>query len=149
VTDAGRPIGKAVAIDLGTRRIGIAVSNSEATMAFPREMIERSGDNAADLAAIAQAVRDIGATTVVVGLPLSLDGTDGPAARSARDEAGALGAVLPGAAVVLFDGCFTTVLAQAALSQAGRRGRAARSVVDSAAASVLLQSWLDAGRPER
>jgi putative Holliday junction resolvase len=85
---------------------------------------------------------------VVVGLPLSLDGTEGPAARSARDEAEQLAAVLDDRRVVLFDERLTTVSAQAALAQAGRRGRAARSVVDSAAASVLLQSWLDAGRPE-
>lgn len=118
-------------------------------MALPREVIERSGDPAADLAAIARTVEETGATTVVVGLPLSLDGTDGPAARAARDEADALGAMLGGARVVLFDERLTTVSANAALAQAGRRGRAARSVVDSVAASVLLQSWLDAGRPQR
>jgi putative Holliday junction resolvase len=149
VTDADRPSGKAVAVDLGSRRIGIAVCNSEGSRAFPRDVIERSGDPAADLAAIARTVEEAGATTVVVGLPLSLDGTDGPAARSARTEADALGAVLKGAQVVLFDERLTTVSAHAALAQAGRRGRAARSVVDSAAASVLLQSWLDAGRPQR
>jgi putative Holliday junction resolvase len=116
-------------------------------MAFPHSVIVRSGDHGADRAAIAGAVAETGATTVVVGLPLSLDGSDGPAARDARLEAAALQGALVGIEVVLFDERLTTVSAEAALVAAGRRGRDRRAVVDSAAAAVLLQSWLDAGRP--
>jgi putative Holliday junction resolvase len=148
VTDAGRRSGdKALAIDLGSRRIGLAVSDRAGSMAFPHSVIERSNDPAADRAAIAAAVQETGATTVVVGLPLSLDGTDGPAARAARAQAGELADALGGTSVVLFDERLTTVSARAALVAAGRKGRRQRAVVDSAAAAVLLQSWLDAGRP--
>ena len=148
MTAADRPIGtKALAVDLGTRRIGLAVSDRAGSMAFPHSVIVRSGDHGADRAAIAGAVAEAGATTVVVGLPLSLDGSDGPAARDARLEAAALQGALVGIEVVLFDERLTTVSAEAALVAAGRRGRDRRAVVDSAAAAVLLQSWLDAGRP--
>ncbi len=148
MTHAGPPSGgKALAVDLGTRRIGLAVSDRAGSMAFPHSVLVRSEDPEADRAAIADAVAETGATTVVVGLPLSLDGTDGPAARGARQEADALARVLPGTEVVLFDERLTTVSAQAALAAAGRRSHQRRAVVDSAAAAVLLQSWLDAGRP--
>ena len=148
MTDAGRRSGdKALAIDLGSRRIGLAVSDRAGSMAFPHSVIERSNDPAADRAAIAAAVQETGATTVVVGLPLSLDGTDGPAARAARAQAGELADALGGTSVVLFDERLTTVSARAARVAAGRKGRRQRAVVDSAAAAVLLQSWLDAGRP--
>ena len=70
-----------------------------------------------------------------------------PAARAARAQASELADVLQGTSVVLFDERLTTVSAQAALTAAGRKGRDQRTVVDSAAAAVLLQSWLDAGRP--
>jgi putative Holliday junction resolvase len=150
VTGAGRGTGeKALAIDLGSRRIGLAVSDRAGSMAFPHSVIERSDDPAADRAAIAVAVADSGATTVVVGLPISLDGTEGRAARSARDEAQELRSVLAGTRVVLFDERLTTVSAEAALTAAGRRGRRQRAVVDSAAAAVLLQTWLDAGGPAK
>jgi putative holliday junction resolvase len=140
---------RAVGVDLGSHRIGIAVSDSEGSMAFPRELIERGPDPADGLAAIARVVDETGAATVVVGRPTSLDGSAGPAARRAEAEAAELARRLPGVRVLLFDERLTTVSAQAALAAAGRRGRGARSRVDSAAATVLLQAWLDAGRPER
>jgi putative holliday junction resolvase len=145
----GRPAGKALAVDLGTRRIGLAVCDSTGTMAFPHTVLERSGDVVRDRAEIVRAVQETGATTLVVGLPLSLDGTDGPAALLARAEADELATALDDVSVVLFDERLTTVSAQAALGAAGRRGRAARDVVDSVAATVLLQAWLDAGRPRQ
>lgn len=138
--------GRAVAVDLGTRRIGVAVSDGERTMAFPRPAIERSGDPAADRRAVAAVVAGEGATLLVVGLPLSLDGRRGPAARSAGTEAAELAAVLSptGVRVETFDERLTTVSATAALAGAGVRGPDRRRAVDSAAATVLLQAWLDA-----
>ena len=137
--------GRVVALDLGSRRIGVAYSDSRRTLASPWGTIERSGDDARDRAAIVDAVREVGATTVVVGLPLSLSGSAGPAARAALAETEALRAVLEplGVAVETADERFTTVEAQRSLSAAGRKGKAARRVVDSAAAMVLLQAWLD------
>jgi putative holliday junction resolvase len=147
VNPANPPEGRALAVDLGSRRIGLALSDRAGSMAFPHSVLERTADPAVDLAAIAAVVTETGASVVVVGLPLSLDGSDGPAARLARGQAAELQAVLGGIKVVLFDERLTTVSAHAALASAGRRGRERRAMVDSAAAAVLLSSWLDAGRP--
>lgn len=136
---------RAVAVDLGERRIGVAVSDSAGTMAFPRPRIDRSGDRAADHRAIAAVVDEVGAAVVVVGLPLSLDGRHGRAAEAAAAEAAELAASLgrQGVQVETQDERLTTVSAHAALAATGRRGAARRDSVDSAAATVLLQSWLD------
>jgi putative Holliday junction resolvase len=146
-TDASRhgATGRVAAFDLGSRRIGVAFSDSGRTLASPWGTIERSGDPARDRAAIVDAVREIEASVVVVGLPLSLSGAAGPAARAALEEAGALRAALEplGVAVETADERFTTTEAQRALTASGRKGKAARQVIDSAAAMVLLQAWLD------
>ena len=135
----------AVGVDLGTRRIGLAVTDRGGRLAFPWGTVVRSGDRVADHRAIAEVVREVEATTVVVGLPLSLDGGEGPAARAARAEAAQLAQVLAvdGVVVETFDERLTTVSAEAALAEAGHRGRSRRRVVDSAAAAVLLQAWLE------
>lgn len=114
-------------------------------MAFPRPMIERTGDPAADRRAVAAVVTEEEATVLVVGLPLSLDGRYGPAAKAATAEAAELAEVLSGAGVEVetFDERLTTVSASAALTGAGKSTRDQRRSVDSAAATVLLQSWLD------
>ena len=137
--------GRVAALDLGARRIGVAYSDSGRTLASPWGTIQRSGDAERDRLAVVDAVREIEAYTVVVGLPLSLSGEAGPAARAALEEAAALRALLEplGVLVETADERFTTVEAERSLAAAGRRGKAARKVVDSAAAMVLLQSWLD------
>jgi putative Holliday junction resolvase len=146
-TDASRQgaTGRVAAVDLGSRRIGVAYSDSGRTIASPWGTIERSGDAARDRASIVDAVREIEASVVVVGLPLSLSGAAGPAARAALEEAEALRAAFEplGVSVETADERFTTTEAQRALTAAGRKGRAARQVIDSAAAMVLLQAWLD------
>ena len=133
------------ALDLGSRRIGVAVSDSGRSLASPWGTIERSGDAARDRAAVLDAVREVEASTVVVGLPLSLSGAEGPAARAARQEADALRALLEplGVAVETADERFTTVEAQRAMRASGRTTKSARARIDAAAAMVLLQSWLD------
>jgi putative holliday junction resolvase len=136
---------RALGIDLGERRIGVAVSDSWGVVAVGHGTIPRSGDEAADHAAVARIVADTGAERVVVGLPLSLDGSHGPAARKVTAEAAAMEAAL-GVPVELYDERFTTVAASRSLAGAGVRSRARRRVIDEAAATVLLQSWLD-GRP--
>ena len=137
--------GRVAALDLGAKRIGVAYSDSGRTLASPWGTIQRSGDPARDRRSVVDAVREIEASTVVVGLPLSLSGEAGPAAREALEEAAALRALLEplGVRVETADERFTTVEAERSLAAAGRRGKAARKVVDSAAAMVLLQSWLD------
>lgn len=137
---------RAVAVDLGARRIGVAVSDGARTMAFPRPMIERSGDATADHRAIVAVVDEVEAGVVVVGLPLSLDGRRREAARAAQAEAAQLRSTLAdrGVEVATYDERLTTVTASAALAAAGKRGGSRRRSVDSAAATVLLQAWLEA-----
>jgi putative Holliday junction resolvase len=137
--------GRVAALDLGAKRIGVAYSDSGRTLASPWGTIQRSGDAERDRRAVVDALREVEASTVVVGLPLSLSGQAGPAARAALEEAAALRALLEplGVLVETADERFTTVEAERSLAAAGRRGKAARQVVDSAAAMVILQSWLD------
>jgi len=140
-----RATGRVAALDLGTKRIGVAYSDSARTLASPWGTIERSGDAARDVAAIVAAVEEIEAATVVVGVPLSLSGRTGPAAVAALREADALRQALEprGVPVETADERLTTVEAERAMRAAGRTGKAARQVVDSAAAMVMLQAWLD------
>jgi putative Holliday junction resolvase len=135
-----------VALDLGERRIGVAFSNTGRTLASPWGQVARTGDVGRDHEAVVAVIDEVGATAVVVGLPLSLSGGRGPAAQAAQREVASLREILEplGVAVEMADERFTTVEAQRSLTAAGRKGRAARSVIDSAAAMVLLQAWLDA-----
>ncbi len=135
---------RVVGIDLGTKRLGIAVSDSAGRVAVPHSTIERSGDPARDRTRIAELVADLGAERVVVGLPLSLNGTVGPAARRAMEEAEALAEELD-VPVETHDERLTTVSAGRALVESGVRTRRRRRVVDQGAAAVMLQSWLDQG----
>ena len=131
---------RVLGLDLGTRRIGVAVSSG--TLATPHSVLERAADHAADHAAVAGLVAELGAERVVVGLPLSLDGSMGPAARAAAAEAEALGDFL-GVPVETYDERLTTVTADRSLSSLGLPGQARRRVVDKVAAAVMLQAWLD------
>jgi putative Holliday junction resolvase len=130
---------RVVGLDLGGRRIGVAVSDASGTVATPHSVLERSGDTATDHATIAAVIAELGAERVVVGLPLSLDGTVGPAANEV------LAALLP-VPVEAHDERLTTVTAQRALTAQKVRARDRRRVVDKVAAAVILQSWLDATR---
>lgn len=139
---------RVVGVDLGERRIGVAVSDSAGAVASPRCTILRSGDAVTDRTKIAAVVTESGARGVVVGLPVSLDGRRGPAARAAQREAAALAEHLApdGVEVEVFDERLTTVSAERRLSESGHRGPARRRVIDQAAAAVMLQAWLDKHR---
>lgn len=138
---------RVLALDLGSKRIGVAVSDPTETIASPDRVIQRTGAKAADHKAIAEVVIEWEAELVVVGLPLSLDGSDGPAARAARAEAAELATVLV-VPVVVHDERLTTVTASRSLQEARLTADARRRVVDKVAAAVLLQSWLDQRRHE-
>jgi putative Holliday junction resolvase len=133
---------RALGLDLGSRRIGVALSTSDGSLATPYEVITRSRDRSSDHRAIARLAADEGAELLVVGLPLSLDGTDGPAATAARAEAEEL-QVATGLPVELWDERLTTVTAERELAALDLDGRARRRVVDKVAAAVMLQAWLD------
>jgi putative holliday junction resolvase len=136
---------RALGLDLGTKRIGVAVSDRSGTLASPLTVIERGRSRRADHTRIAELVRVEEAECVVVGLPISLSGDAGRAAQAARAEAEALATVV-GVPVETHDERFTTVTAERSLAEAGVTGRARRQVIDKAAAAVILQSWLDARR---
>lgn len=137
---------RAIALDIGTRRIGVALSDSEGTVATPYEVVQRSGSHERDHRRIQELVDEAGADVVVVGLPLSLDGSLGPAARTVLAEVDELHATLS-VGVVTWDERLSTVEAERSLRVMGVKKGNRRRVVDQVAATVILQSWLDAGRP--
>jgi putative Holliday junction resolvase len=132
-------------LDPGERRIGIAISDPTGTLAHPLQTLVR-GSREEDFAAIAALVAEHDVELVVVGWPLSLDGTEGPQARRVARYTDALAACLP-VPVVSWDERFTTAAADEILRQIrGRKGRRrarARGQVDAIAAAVILQSYLD------
>jgi putative Holliday junction resolvase len=140
---------RAVGLDLGARRIGVALSDSGGALATPYEVVVRGRDRARDHSRIAAIVDETGAEILVVGLPYSLDGSVGPAAAGVIAEVDELRAALT-VEVVTHDERLTTVTAHRELQAAGVRGRKRRAIVDEVAAAVMLQAWLD-GRmtPER
>jgi putative Holliday junction resolvase len=137
--------GRVLGVDLGSRRIGLALTDPTRTVASPHAVIERGADHADDHAAIKTAALEEGASTVVVGYPLSLSGAVGPAARAVLAEVDEMRAALaPEVEVVLHDERLTTVVAERSLQEARMRRDARRRVVDKVAAAVMLQSWLEA-----
>jgi putative Holliday junction resolvase len=139
---------RALGVDLGTRRIGLALSDPTGTVASPHSVLTRSGDRGRDHAAIVAAARDGDATTIVVGLPLSLSGRLGPAARATLDEVDELRAAAEadGLRVETFDERLTTVIAHQGMRAANTKRDARRRDVDKVAAAVMLQSYLDRAR---
>ncbi|HTH05162.1 MAG TPA: Holliday junction resolvase RuvX [Ilumatobacteraceae bacterium] len=137
---------RALGIDLGSKRIGVAVSDRTGTIASPLSVLQRTGSVARDHEAIRNLVVEEEAQAVVVGLPLNMNGTLGPAAQAAVREAQALSTVV-GVPVTTFDERRTTVTADQAMMEARMNAQARRRVVDKVAAAVMLQHWLDAGRP--
>ena len=137
---------RALGLDLGERRVGVAVCDSAGTVATPVETLERTGDPERDLQAVADQVNEWQAEIVVIGMPFSLDGTTGPAAAAARAEIDRIERFLT-VPVVSYDERLTTVIAERSLMEQQMKGPQRRGVVDQVAAAVTLQSWLDAGMP--
>lgn len=141
---------RVLGVDLGERRIGLAVTDPSGVLASPHATLERGAERAADHRAIVTAATDVGAMRIVIGLPRSLDGKLGPAARSALEEVDAIQEVAraSGIEVETYDERFSTMIAQRNLRDAtprrSKRQRAQRESIDAAAAAVILQSWLDA-----
>lgn len=136
---------RALGVDLGSRRIGVAVSSG--SVASPIETIERSGDVALDHRRLLAVAGEWEAEMLVIGLPYSLDGSLGPAAQAIAAEVDALRATtsIP---IELYDERLTTVTAHRLLQDGGVGGRSRRQVVDKVAAAVLLQAWLDSRAAE-
>jgi len=138
---------RALGVDLGERRIGLALSDPSRTVASPHAVLRRSGDRAVDRRAIVDAARTEGANVIVVGLPLSLSGRTGPAAEAALQEVEALRSVAGDIEIVVHDERLTTITAERALNEAGMKRDAQRQVVDKVAAAVMLQAWLEMAQP--
>jgi putative holliday junction resolvase len=151
--DTPGPPGRVLGVDLGARRIGLALSDPLGVLAGPLDVLERTGDRSADHRAILRAATENEAAVIVVGVPLSLStGRPGPAARATLDEVAELAAravaLDPPLTVQTYDERLTTVTAQRSLAAGGVRAKDRRAVVDKVAAAVMLQSWLD-GHPRK
>jgi putative Holliday junction resolvase len=129
-------------VDLGEKRIGTAVSDPDGFLASAREVVELAHPDEA-LRRVCERFRASGADAIVVGLPLNMDGTRGPAAQKAEAFARQLAAEL-GVPVRLWDERLTTKTAHDAMRQTGVRGEKRRGRVDKLAAQVMLQGFLDA-----
>ena len=137
---------RALGLDLGSKRIGVAVGDRTGTIASPLLVLQRSGSPRRDHEAIAKLVTEEEADVVVVGLPFNMNGSLGPAAHAAIAEATELATVVD-VPVVTFDERRTTVTADQAMMETRMRAEARRRIVDKIAAAVMLQNWLDSGGP--
>ncbi len=131
--------------------MGVAVCDPHGILATPLTTLTRDRSAApdavpSDMSELARLVAEHDVVEVVVGLPVSLSGREGPAAALARDYAQRLGEVVAPVPVVLADERMSTVLATRRLSERGVRGKRRRAVVDQAAAVEILQGWLDTQR---
>lgn len=133
------PSGRVLGVDLGDKRIGIALSNPDRTVSSPLVVLSRSGQLHREIGELIDEWQAVG---LIVGLPLSLDGSVGPAATKALAEIEQLGATL-GVPVETYDERLTTISAERMMTDAGLDSRSQRKVVDMIAASILLQGWLD------
>ncbi|QBX57207.1 Holliday junction resolvase RuvX [Nocardioides seonyuensis] len=135
--------GVRVGIDPGDARIGVARSDPSGFLATPVETVRRGRG---DVRRIGQIVAECEALEVVVGLPRSLKGGEGPAAAKVREFAGSLARRIAPVPVRLCDERLTTVSAESILRDSGRHGAKRRAVVDQAAAVLILQTALDTER---
>lgn len=133
---------RVIGIDLGSKRIGIALSDSDLTVATPLDVVERSGNVEKDHIAILKITDEWEVQKIIVGLPVSLDGTLGPSAQSVMDEIKMLRGVtdIP---IETHDERFTTVTAEQILLQQNVKRDKKKRVIDKVAAAIILQGWID------
>jgi putative Holliday junction resolvase len=138
--------GRVMGVDVGTVRVGLALSDPTGTLASPLETLRRAKDGS-DLDRLAALAVEHEVTEVVVGEPRHLSGASGASARDADAYARALADRLPSVPVQMIDERLSTVSAASALRASGLDSRRQRPVIDQAAAVVILQSYLDARQP--
>lgn len=136
-------IGVRLGVDPGDARIGVARCDPMGIIATPVETVPR-GEG--DIARLAQILEEENAVEVVMGLPRSLNGTEGPAAVKVREFATLLARRIAPVPVRLCDERLSTVTAEAQLRSQGRKGQKRRAVVDQVAAVVILQNALETER---
>lgn len=128
---------RVLGLDMGERRVGVAVSDAAGRVATPVRVVDAS-----DRGTLVAMVEEYGACAVVVGLPLAMDGSEGAQARRVRAAADALARDLP-VPVRLFDERLTSKQAERAMAEAGVSDRRKRGKVDMLAAALMLQAYLD------
>jgi putative Holliday junction resolvase len=131
---------RCLGIDLGSSRIGIAISDELGMLAHPLETIP---NDAGFLNRLQQVVLEKGISGIVVGIPRNMDGSYGPAAEKAKLFFSQLESEFPHLRLIAWDERLTTVEAQRLLHAAGRDVKKSRPIIDQVAAQVLLQSYLD------
>jgi putative Holliday junction resolvase len=131
---------RALGIDHGDSRIGLAVSDELRMLAHPLETVQ---NNPKALGRIKAVIAEKSVDVVVIGLPKNMDGTRGEAAKKVEAFAAAIRIELPQTRVILWDERLTTVAAQRALHEAGRNTKNSRPLLDQVAAQMILQGWLD------
>lgn len=137
---------RVLGLDIGEARIGVAVSDAEGRIASPLGVLDARA-LAADVRPLARLVADFEVEALVVGLPLTLGGDQGPQAEAVRRTADRLGAAL-GLPVLYCDERLTSAEARRAMREAGVSEREQRGALDKVAAALMLQAWLDARRGE-
>lgn len=135
----------ALGIDYGEARIGIAATDPCGILAHPVESIHRSKTE--PLARIKELVQQRGIRTLVLGLPLRLDGTEGTACEKVRKFGEQLRTALPNLPLIYIDEFLTTSVAQEKLHQAGKKAKNFRPIIDQAAAVEILNNWLETQSP--
>ncbi|QSB16947.1 Holliday junction resolvase RuvX [Natronosporangium hydrolyticum] len=143
--------GRRLGVDVGDVRIGVAICDPSGLVATPLTTVMRDRDAAedaipADMSELGRLVAEHGTVEIVVGLPVTLAGSEGPAAAQVRRYAQRLAQLLDPVPVTLADERMSTMVATRRLSERGIRGRRRRQVIDQAAAAEILQGWLDAQR---
>ena len=131
----------ALGIDYGQARIGIAATDACGILAYPVESIHLAQTD--PFARIAELVKKLGIHTLVLGLPLRLDGTEGSACERVRSFGDRLHALLPELPLIYVDEFLTTSIAQEKLHAAGRKAKNFRPIIDQAAAVEILNNWLE------
>jgi putative Holliday junction resolvase len=137
--DTGNPL-RLLGLDVGDRRIGIAISDPTGCLATPVEIYTRRAAEA-DVSHIDALCRGLEASAVVVGLPKNMNGSEGPQAEKTREFANALAD--HGIRVKLWDERLSTVEATRRREGRGRRGRSKQQRLDAEAAAVILETYLD------
>ncbi|TFV66814.1 UNVERIFIED_ORG: Holliday junction resolvase RuvX [Bacillus sp. AZ43] len=142
---AAAPAGRVIGVDVGTVRVGLALSDPTGTLASPLETLRRAKDGS-DLDRLVALVAEHEVTEVVVGEPVHLSGASGASAQDASNYAQELADRIPDVPVILIDERLSTVTAASHLREGGIDSRKQRSVIDQAAAVVILQQFLDSRR---
>ena len=133
---------RVLGIDIGSKKIGIAISNQEMTLATPLTVVHRSSQKSGDHKTIMSIAHEWEVELLVVGIPLSLDGSLGIAAENVLQEIEHLERNT-GIPVDTFDERFTTISAKQVLHDQGVSEKEQKNIIDQVAASIILQAWLD------